>query len=380
MIKKIYSWLHLWLGVVVGLIFSIASITGAILIFEDELEPLLYPGLYHSEAPAAARRIPLDSLFERARSFAGERAMMRVQINSQDATAAYLFRSDGERLDRVFLGINPYTGALQSRVEGRQHLFSLAEDLHRQLFMGKLGKAITGACCLSYIVVLITGLLLWWPKNKKIFKQRLKIKWDAKAKRLNWDAHAVGGFYTLPILFLIALTGLTWSYRWFNDGIFYIFDGKPQTRITATFAATQDAGVSPAQPIEKAYQEALLLLPYAGTIQLSLPDTDETAIEVSREQEHAAIPNVVDRLFFDKHSAKLVHTEPYDKQSRGMKVRRFVLPLHAGSFGGITTKVLYVLVVLFASTLPFTGFFIWWGKKKKGKKKTPAGRKRLKIA
>src|SRR5690606_6796518 len=104
--------------------------------------------------------------------------------------------------------------------------------LHRQLLMGKTGKVITGICCLSYLVILITGLFLWWPKNSKILRQRLKIKWDAKFKRVNWDLHAVAGFYSLPLLFLIAFTGLTWSYKWFNNGIFFLFDGKgPQKEL-----------------------------------------------------------------------------------------------------------------------------------------------------
>jgi uncharacterized iron-regulated membrane protein len=49
-----------------------------------------------------------------------------------------------------------------------------------------------------------------------------------------------------------------------------------------------------------------------------------------------------------------------------MKVRRAVYPIHTGSFGGVFTKIIALLVSLFAASLPVTGFLVWWGRRKKG--------------
>lgn len=370
--QKIYSWLHLWLGLVVGIIFTIASITGVLLIFEDELEEVFYPQLYNCEVPTGrAARLPLDSLFAKAQSYAGNHKMLRLSIKDQQANRAYLFTSDEGRMKRLFLSLNPYTGKKEYALSGGRHFFSVVEELHRRLLIGNVGKTITGIACLSYLVILITGLILWWPKNKKILKQRLKIKWDAKAKRLNWDVHAVGGFYTLPIILLICLTGLTWSYKWFNNGIFLLFDGKLQHK-NANHLEVAGTKNNAQYPIQKAYFESFSKLPYEGRITILLPSEKEKTIEINREREDAAIPNVVDRLFFAVNTGAFIKADPYDAQTRGMKVRRFMLPLHSGSFGGMLTKCIYCLTVLLAASMPFTGLFIWLGRKKKKAKEKKA--------
>lgn len=367
-LKKIYSWLHLWLGLTVGLIFSVAAVTGTLLIFEEELEEVLYPQLYRCEVPAkGAERLPLDDLFRMAQQYAGKERVRRLIIKTEKANSSFVFQTEGDRLEMLFLALNPYNGRLQLMMEGRKHFFSVVEELHRHLLLGETGKWITGVSCLSYLVILITGLILWWPKNKKMLRQRLKIKWDAKGKRLNWDMHAVGGFYTLPIVFVVAFTGLTWSYTWFNKGIFYLMDGKGPAKYSAYFGLAPQATTS--LPLELAYQRAQQLLPYRGAVNMYLPGKQEDAIEVSKEQADAAVPNVVDRLFFSMYTGDLVQESRYKDQTKGMKVRRLIFPIHTGSIGGWYTKIIYLLVMLFVSSLPFTGLFVWLGRKKKKQRK-----------
>ncbi|WP_134090280.1 PepSY domain-containing protein [Olivibacter sp. XZL3] len=367
-LKKIIAWLHLWLGLAVGLIFSIAAVTGALLVFEEELEVISYPTLYEAaERPVGARRLSLDELTALAGRYAGKQQVARFTINEENRERNVVFQTEGDRMERVFLGLDPYTGALRDYVPGKSHFFSVVEEIHRRLLMGDLGKAITGLCCLSYLLVLVTGLVIWWPKNAKMWKQRLKIKWDASSKRLNWDIHAVGGFYFFPILFVITLTGLTWSYKWFNNGIYLLFDGKGPQKVKTVFHLPK-AAIEGAV-LEKAYQQVQELLPYRGTVTVHLPlDKEEDVLEVTKEQEDAFLPNVVDRLFFNAYTGDLVHRELYVDQTRGMKVRRTIFPIHTGSIGGLVTKIIYVIAVLFGASLPFTGLFIWLGRKKKKKK------------
>ena len=79
------------------------------------------------------------------------------------------------------------------------------------------------------------------------------------------------------------------------------------------------------------------------------------------------MPNVVSFLYFDQYSGKLLKAERYATVSRGMKVRRAVYPIHTGSVGGVFTKIIALLVSLFAASLPITGFLVWWGRRKKAK-------------
>ncbi|HWV75426.1 MAG TPA: PepSY-associated TM helix domain-containing protein [Pseudosphingobacterium sp.] len=368
--KKIIAWLHLWLGLVVGLLFSLAAITGSILVFEKELDPLLYHSFYYIDEPVSptSKYLPLDSLVSQAKLYAQGKSVHSLLIPANPSSGQnILFQTEGTRLERVLLAINPYTGQLERKIAGNRHLFTLVEDLHRELLMGKTGKTITGICCLSYLTILLSGLVLWWPKNQKILRQRLKIKWDAKFKRLNWDLHAVGGFYTLPILFIIAFTGLTWSYKWFNDSIFYLFDGKGPQKLAKYYPFSES--FSPQEgPLQKAYSQTQQLLPYTADVTITLPGKELNVVSISKEQPQAAVSNVVDRLLFSAQSGELVKKELYESQSKGMKVRRLIFPIHTGSIYGLPTKLLAFLCCLIGASMPITGFIIWLKRKKKTKK------------
>lgn len=378
--KKIYAWIHLWFGLAVGLVFSIAAITGCILVFEEELDPIIYPALYHVNAnDPQQERLSIDSLYILATKYANGNEINSLVIRDKSQhQEAFFFQTKGDRLERHLLSLNPYTGKLQQKIKGSLHLFTFSEELHRQLLMGKTGKAITGFCCLSYLIILLTGLFLWWPKNKNILMQRLKIKWNAKFKRLNWDLHAVAGFYTLPILFFIALTGLTWSFKWFNDGIFFLFDGKgPKKELVR---GNQDKPRRQ-KSLEHIYLQTQSSLPYPGSVTLYFPEKALNIVRVSKEQHHAKIPNVVDQLFFNSNTGKLIKEELYATQSKGMKVRRLIFPIHTGSLYGLPTKILAFLCCLIGVSLPITGFLIWLKRKTKKKpvKTKPLTRKNYEL-
>src|SRR5215213_3899716 len=96
------------------------------------------------------------------------------------------------------------------------------------------GKYITGISTLLFLFILITGIILWWPKTKNILQQRLKIKSTAGWKRLNHDLHIVLGFYSSIFLFVFAFTALAWSFEWFNKGIYKVTSSSMKAEAPAS--------------------------------------------------------------------------------------------------------------------------------------------------
>lgn len=80
-----------------------------------------------------------------------------------------------------------------------------------------------------------------------------------------------------------------------------------------------------------------------------------------------SIPNISSMVYFDTYTGELLKIKPYESFSSGDKVRRLIYPIHTGSIYGYPTKILALLVCLFAATLPITGLLIWLGRKKKSK-------------
>lgn len=366
--RQIASQLHLWLGVSSGLVVFIVALTGSILVFEEELEPVLYPGFHIVEAPNNQSPLPLDNLRAAVVSRYPEQRIAHIAIEPHaERTVIFGLVKGKKEKDVLSVAVNPYTAEITDTRRENEAFFHVVQQLHRYLCLEETGKAITGVATITFIVIMITGLVLWWPKRKQT-RQRLTIKWNAKFRRLNWDLHAVFGFYVLPFTFIIALTGLVWSYKWVNNMIYLTFDGRPQQKREAPANIGIINGASTGT-LAKITAETNRLLNHPGRIQFTLPESDSLSITVSKANDDASIANVVDFLYFDQTDGKLISKRLYDDETKGMKVRRLVFPIHTGSIWGWPTKILAFIVALIAASLPVTGVIIWVGRKFKKKEK-----------
>lgn len=377
--KKIIGWLHLWLGIGSGLVVLTVALTGSILVFEKELEPRLSPTFSYVEVPANAKAAPLETLtntvFTRYNDY-----KLREIIIEPAASRSIIFNINKGKNDALSVAVNQYTGQIIKAVDEEGRFFAVVLNLHRYLCMGTAGKVITGISCSIFLLMVITGIVLWWPKRNSR-KQRMRVKWNASWKRLNWDLHAVLGFYVHIIIFLVALTGLTWAYKWANDLIFYAFDGKPQKKMTAP--KTPALNTAPTAYLTHIMHSTDSILNYTGPVRIrfaekkNFVERKDQAITVIKRNDDAAIDNIASTLYFDPGTGRLVQARLYENESRGMKVRRLVYPIHTGSLLGWPTKLLALVAALVAASLPVTGLYIWLNRKKKKKpaakdNKTPA--------
>ena len=145
-----------------------------------------------------------------------------------------------------------------------------------------------------------------------------------------------------------------------------MFDGKPPKKMDIPVNTVRQA--APPGYYEALYADALRQLNYKGRMIISIPPKDSLAITVFKENYEAAYPNVADFLYYEKGTGRLLKKRLYKDESRGMKVRRLVYPIHTGSIYGWPTKLLACGSVLFAASLPVTGLLIWLGRKRKKKK------------
>jgi uncharacterized iron-regulated membrane protein len=362
--KKIIGWLHLWLGIGSGLVVLTVALTGSILVFERELEPRLSPGFSYVEVPAnGAKAVSMDILTQTVLNSYKDYNLRQIVIE-QEADRSVIFSIQKGKHDMLAVAVNQYTGRIIKAVDEESRFFNVVLRLHRYLCMGTTGKVITGISCSIFLIMVITGIVLWWPK-RNARKQRMRVKWDASWKRLNWDLHAVLGFYVHIVIFLIALTGLTWSYQWVNDLIFYTFDGKPMKKMTPP--KTEAVSTAGTGYMSRIMHSTDSILAYNGPIRIRFAEKKDQAITVLKRNTGAAIDNIASTLYFEAGTGRLVQVRLYENESRGMKVRRLVYPIHTGSLLGWPTKLLALIAALVSASLPVTGLCIWLNRKKKKK-------------
>lgn len=360
--KKLIGWLHLWLGLISGIILMVVALTGGLLAFEDELELILFKQR-HIVQPAP-QRLTADSLVSIANHVFPGKKLARLIIETEpDRSVEARIGGKGKAMKIAY--INPYTGKVLYKGSYQQQFYQQVRNLHRYLLLDEAGKVVTGISCSICLFLTISGIILWWPANKKAIKQRYKIKWDASGKRLNWDLHAVTGFYLSIFLVVITLTGLVWSYDWVENLIFQIADGKVQKEAKVkNLVKLKKAETGIFQKMENEMER---LYPYPGTLAFNILPKGGLAVGLQKESALSTVRRT-DAAFFDSKTGRLVKQQPYTSLSTGTKIRRMILPIHSGSVFGWPTKLLALIVTLFTASLPVTGLLIWLGKRKKPKK------------
>jgi uncharacterized iron-regulated membrane protein len=363
--KKAFGKIHLWLGLASGLIVFVVALTGSILVFEEELELLFH-----------RKQLKVGQVLSHRKSYDELATVVKVAYPGKnikgfniypDPERSVLFSVGKSKEELLLVGVDQYTGKVLGHQDHNKRFFTIVLKLHRYLLMGTTGKVITGVSCLIFIVMLISGLIIWWPATKAAIRQRFKVKWKAKFKRVNWDFHAVFGFYSFIFLLIIASTGLVWSYPWVNKMIFVLSDGKPQVKYKAPENISPE-NLSNAGIYEKVVAATNREYPYKGETRVSVPLGDSLSINVFKENKEVKLANVASAAWFDRRSGEVLRVRPYEKESTGMKVRRLIYPIHTGSAYGWPTKIIAFVVSLFAATLPVTGTLIWLGRIRKKKR------------
>ncbi|HSC40183.1 MAG TPA: PepSY-associated TM helix domain-containing protein, partial [Chitinophagaceae bacterium] len=205
-IKNLLHQLHLILGLVSGIVVIVVGITGALFVFEEEGRELLQHKYYHV-ADEGGERLPMAQLVDSFKAHYPAQKIASIRFKEQ-RDAAFVFFTKSK-----LVSVNPYTGAVTGVRNPDRDFFMVVQKIHTELYLGEVGKQIIRWNVLIFFVMCISGLVLWWPKQKRFLKQALRINFKTKNwKRLNWDLHSVLGFYALFVLLIIASTGLFWVF------------------------------------------------------------------------------------------------------------------------------------------------------------------------
>ena len=363
-LKKQIGVLHLWLGLASGLVLFTVALTGSLLVFEKEIDQFINPEFYNVSRIGNSKKTIDYCTAVIQKQYAIEK-INRIVIYNDPKRTMTIIGKDGEGETQIF-SVDPYTGKILGTIAQESRFFSVVLNIHRHLLMHDAGEIITGCSCLIFVFMLISGLILWWPKKMKNLKQRLTVKWKASFKRVNWDFHSTFGFYSFLFLLIIALTGLTWSFKWFENGMYFLADGTTKRPSAKVENPTKiDPKTDKTAFYQNIYQKTERIFSYNGNIQIRMPADTINSILVLKENVEKTIPYQSSAAYFDKYTGKNIEIRPYESYSGGDKLKRLIYPIHTGSIYGYPTKIIAFLVCLFAITLPITGLLIWLGKRKK---------------
>lgn len=359
--QKWYGKWHTWAGLFAGSVLLVVTLTGALLVYEHELDVWLYKE--HFQFNSSEPRLSFQSVFELVKEQLPEEnfeGIFRYHELNDAYTTTYF---DGEDYQQVI--INPFSGDITLvRVYGKTPM-GFIRHLHRTLLIPYWGKYIVGVSSFIMVILMITGLRLWVPKQMKNVKSRLTVKKGASFKRQNYDFHNSIGFYFSPFIALIALTGVAITFnRYVIIGIFLAGLTPPesledifgkQSIYSESEALSMDSVVALGNMEIEGGVVTSVTLPHdsLGVFQLGI-----TAPGVTKTGDYSLIS-------YDQYSGARVLSTHHDYAHLGKMYLNWITPMHYGTFGGPVTRVLALLSTLAGTVLFITGFIIWWGRWKK---------------
>ncbi len=387
--RRLNDWLHLWLGLTSGIIVFIVSLTGCFYAFQQEINDAMEPWRFVEVQDKAF--VPPSQLLDTARVYMPNMEPTGLTYSNREGAAAvgyHYFTEGRETFSVVF--INPYSGEMIKKLQpignGEFDFFRFILDGHRALWLPyDIGRPIVGIATLIFLFLLVSGLIMWWPKkwNSTAYKKSFKIKWNGSFKRVNYDLHNVLGFYTLILALIIGITGLVWSFTWFDEGLYYLASGgkekpghhHPHSDLSQAALAQNDT----VPVLDRAWYKVLAEEPDAQGMYLTpILEDEEDAIEIIAYLDSGSWYNR-NEYYFDQYTLERhrVQGDVYAEAAFADQLTMLNYDIHVGAVWGLPGKILAFLVSLVCASLPVTGFLVWWNKKKKKPKKGSAKREKL---
>lgn len=365
--RRFLFWIHLTAGSVAGLVILVMSATGVLLAYKRQIISWADRG-FQSQPVPGAQRLAVDELLAKLQA-AQSRMPSGITVRS-DSAAPVAFDFGRDRT----LFVDPYTGQPLGEESPRlRAFFSRVEDLHRWLGVGPenrpSGRAITGACNLSFLILVTTGPVLWWPKewNWRNLKKITLLRGGPWVRARDWNWHNALGFWCAVPLFLIVVTGVIMSYGWANNLLYRITGNvpPPQGQTAAPSRPERDSrqgkGHAPENALpdgdvlEMLFARAAQRAPGWKTISLRLPNTRQDTLTFSIDQGNGGRPDLRSQLTLDSRTGQVVRWEPFSSYNRGRQLRSWARFTHTGEALGLGGQTIAAIASAGASLLVFTG-------------------------
>lgn len=352
---------HLWLGLSLGLLFVLLGITGSALVFYVEIDAALNRNASDSAAgPAPGWDSPV---WDRALATARTRWPAPAGTWSFEATgeggtipARYYPPSPhhGHHADREMVWFSADGGRVVRAEPWGGYLMSWLYELHMHLLAGETGGRIVGWSGVATLVLLITGIIAWWPRRS--WRKALAFKRRAAPIRRLRDLHKHFGLWSSALLLILVATGVLLALP------------AVKTQVIGATVAAPDKVPAPRStesegrqiPVARALAAAHRAVPDARLAFIDAPGAGDEPFRIRVQvpgDPHRRFPGSF--IFVDQYSGRVLAVHDIRHGNAGTRVSAWIRTLHDGSVGGVAARILAALIGLVPAILFGTGLLHW---------------------
>jgi uncharacterized iron-regulated membrane protein len=341
-LRKLISLTHLWLGLPLALYAVLIGLSGAIIVFKDDLNVWLHPELHPGGDPVF-QADPDRVLAELATQYPGWRPLSFSWPH--DETRYWMvFLLKGPQSLHVF--IDTSSGKIVGTHDPKSGWLGWVETLHTNLRFGRDGRLANGYFALGLLLLSLSGAFLVWPRLRTLSLRDIR----------QW--HYSLGTFTFFFLFGLAFTGAyyTWSRTYIEAVKATLGRGSEPT------LPKLDRPTTTTLPIWQLMDLAQRAYPGKAIHRFPIPDAKFPLRVTFRESSFAAF-HQVSSVTLDPRTGAVLRVQPLAQRHPGDSFLGWLSGFHFGVFGGRPVQILWALVGLAIAALGPTGVWIWWRKR-----------------
>ncbi len=363
-IRRLWLAVHLYLGLSIGAIVAVAGVSGALLVFYVELDEILNPEL--TRIAQAKPRLSYEDLYRTLLRIAPETTTgWRLEIPAEPTrlpTARYYGAAEAEHsgFAPLIVAIDPYSGEVVKARYWGQFVMTWLYDLHYTLLLGGFGKILMAVVGGLLGVSLVSGVYLWWPPRHK-WSTALSIKPNAGRERRIYDLHKVGGIYGLPVLLVLAVTGLALEIPEYVNPLIAQLSPLRETAKPNSNALPGLTRIS----VDRAVEIARRRFPSSSLRWIEMPHGAAGVYRINLHQEGEPgrrFPKT--NVWLDQYSGEILAENDPVTFSAGDKLLSWLHPLHSGEALALPGRLLVALGGMVCPLLMVTGVMRWLQKRR----------------
>jgi uncharacterized iron-regulated membrane protein len=345
--------IHLYTGLLIGALITLSGLTGSLLVFGQELDEALNPNLLC--VSPQGEPVSIQMVIDAVRQNYPTHDLKRIKL-PQDIQSTYEVRLNfGERV-KVY--IDPYTNQILGSRTNDNSIKEFVYVLHAEMFAGEIGKTVIGISAILLLLLIITGVIVWWPGRKHL-RRGLTIQRKASWKRINHDIHNVFGIFAMPLLLLSAITGVYLIFHAPFERVVAWLTGSSPRLAPPRVASHKGEGFL---PLDRIVKNADAALPEGKTTWVILPSSPTAAIIVRKKLPAEMHPVGRSFVHLDPCTGEVLLVENALQAPPGTRMINTLYPLHTGVAGGFFTRVLQFICGLVPAVLYVSGFIKWWNR------------------
>ena len=366
--RRLWRW-HFYAAFLVIPFVILQSITGTLYLWQDSWADWAHPQLRFVQPQAARQSADAQLAAARAQYPHAQPTLMQLADHPRRSTQIFFRAANAAPAGLEFpVFVDPYTAQVLGSVSAWSWMPGWTRKVHGGWPLGKPGSWLLelGACWA--VVMILTGLYLWWPRDRSFLRATFP-RFGEGRRTLILDLHACVAMWCSVVVLVFLVTALPWTDFWGQKVLVPLQNAAGQVSPFMKALRARSVPVEGAVPmrIEDAVLQARAR-GLQGTLDVSLLGRADSALWLRNRMPRASQEHA---LAFDRYSHQLVeHTrwQDYPMIPRAVAVG---VDLHEGSYFGRANRWLNTAVSAALLWTVGTGFVSWWMRRPQGRLGAP---------